>query len=96
VAVAARPWNGAVQDFDQQHLGGSAEARPAGPAVLAAARDALVALPVPPLYARVDGVETREGFQVMEVEVNEPALFFTLAPAAAQTFATAVCRRLGG
>jgi glutathione synthase/RimK-type ligase-like ATP-grasp enzyme len=89
-------WPGPGEFRVQQHLGGSAEARPAGPAVLAAARGALVALPVQPLYARVDGVETREGFQVMEVEVNEPALFFTLAPAAAKTFATAVCRRLGG
>ena len=46
--------------------------------------------------ARVDGVETHAGFRVMEVEVNEPGLFFTLAPAAAETFADAVCRRLDG
>jgi hypothetical protein len=32
----------------------------------------------------------------MEVEVNEPGLFFDLAPAAAETFADAVCRRLSG
>jgi len=80
----------------QGHLGGSAEARPAGAAVLAAARHALQALPLPPLYARIDGVETADGFQVMEVEVNEPDLFFDLAPAAATAFADAVCRRLAG
>jgi len=92
--VLKRPGPG---DFRVQvHLGGSAQARRAGPAVLAAARRALEALPVPPLYARIDGVDTREGFRVMEVEVNEPGLFFTLAPAAAQTFAEAVCRRLSG
>jgi hypothetical protein len=62
--------------------------------VLAAARRALEALLLPALYARVDGVETREGFQVMEVEVNEPWLFFALAPAAAETFADAIARRL--
>jgi glutathione synthase/RimK-type ligase-like ATP-grasp enzyme len=80
----------------QGHLGGSAEARPAGAAVLAVARQALQALPLPPLYARIDGVETPDGFQVMEVEVNEPDLFFDLAPAAATTFADAVGRRLAG
>jgi hypothetical protein len=47
-------------------------------------------------YARIDGVDTRKGFRVMEVEVNEPGLFFDLAPAAAETFADAVCRRLSG
>ena len=91
--VLKRPGPG---DFRvQQHLGGSVEARPAGAAVLAATRRALAALPLPPLYARIDGVETPDGFRVMEVEVNEPDLFFDLAPAAA-SFADAVCRRLAG
>lgn len=79
----------------QQHLGGSVEARPAGATVVAAARQALQALPLPPLYARIDGVETPDGFQVMEVELNEPGLFFDLAPTAARTLADALCRRLG-
>jgi glutathione synthase/RimK-type ligase-like ATP-grasp enzyme len=79
----------------QAHLGGSSEARPAGPVVLAGAHRALAALPVAPLYARIDGVETADGFRVMEVEVNEPGLFFTLAPTAAEALADAVCRRLG-
>lgn len=92
--VLKRPGPG---DFRvQEYLGGSAEERPAGPAVLAAARRALEALPVPALYARIDGVDTREGFRVMEVEVNEPSLFFDRAPAAAEMFADAVCRRLSG
>ena len=92
-AVLKRPGPG---DFRvQEYLGGSVEARPAGAAVLAAARRALQALSPPPLYARIDGVETPDGFQVMEVEVNEPGLFFDLAPAAAGTFADAVDRRLG-
>jgi glutathione synthase/RimK-type ligase-like ATP-grasp enzyme len=92
-AVLKRPAPG---DFRVQgHLGGSVEARPAGAAVLAAAGHALQALPLPPLYARIDGVETSDGFRVMEVEVNEPDLFFDLAPAAVTTFADAVGRRLG-
>lgn len=34
-----------------------------------------------PLYARVDGVDTQAyGFLVMEVELTEPSLFFTLSP----------------
>ena len=40
--------------------------------------------PSPPLYARVDGVETAGGFLVMEVEVHEPGLFFSAAPEAAR------------
>ena len=92
--VLKRPGPG---DFRvQQYLGGSVEAAPAGPAVLAAARRAIGALPLAPLYARIDGVETGDGFRVMEVEVNEPGLFFDLAPAAAETFAAAVYGRLGG
>ena len=47
-----------------------------------------------PLYARIDGVETDDGFRVMEVEVNEPGLFFPTAPAAALRFAEALLRRL--
>jgi hypothetical protein len=62
--------------------------------VLAAARAALAALPRAALYARIDGVETPEGFQVMEVEVNEPGLFFTHAPSAAERLAEALLRAL--
>ena len=47
-----------------------------------------------PLYARIDGVETAAGFQIMEVEVNEPGLFFPHAPAAAARFAEALLRRV--
>ena len=91
-AVLKRPGAG---DFRVQHyLGGSVEARPAPPAVMAAARQAIAALPLAPLYARIDGVETLTGFQVMEVEVNEPGLFFDLAPASAEALASAIVRRL--
>ena len=61
--------------------------------VLASAHRVVSALPVRPLYARIDGVQARDGFAVMEVEVHEPGLAFTLAPAAAERFADAIIRR---
>ena len=91
-SVLKRP---AAGDFRvQSHLGGTTRAEPAPPGVADAARTALRALPAAPLYARIDSVETEAGFLIMEVEVNEPGLFFTLAPAAAWTFAEAILRRL--
>jgi glutathione synthase/RimK-type ligase-like ATP-grasp enzyme len=80
----------------QRDHGGSARALPAPADVRTAAQRAMAALPVAPLYARIDGVETRDGFRVMEVEVNEPGLAFTLAPPAAIRFAEAISRKLGG
>jgi hypothetical protein len=56
-------------------------------------RRALDALPLAPLYARVDGVETAAGFTIMEVELHEPGLFFPLAPEAAEAFADAILGR---
>ena len=92
--VLKRPGPG---DFRvQPSHGGSAEALAAPADVLAAAHRVVEALPIPPLYARIDGVPTSEGFAVMEVEVHEPGLAFTLAPAAADQFAEAIVRRLGG
>jgi glutathione synthase/RimK-type ligase-like ATP-grasp enzyme len=91
--VLKRPGPG---DFRvQPSHGGSAEALVAPADVLAAAHRVVETLPVPPLYARIDGVPTRDGFAVMEVEVHEPGLAFTLAPAAADQFAEAIVRRLG-
>jgi glutathione synthase/RimK-type ligase-like ATP-grasp enzyme len=90
--VLKRPASGEFRV--QPRLGGTAEIACASAAVLAGAGRALDALPLPPLYARIDGVETRDGFQVMEAEVNEPGLFFTLAPDAAEVFADAVGRRI--
>ena len=90
--VLKRPGPG---DFRvQPSHGGSAEALPASAEVLAAARRAAAALPLAPLYARIDGVQTRDGFRVMEVEVNEPGLMFNLAPDAGELFAAAIHRRL--
>jgi glutathione synthase/RimK-type ligase-like ATP-grasp enzyme len=88
----------AAGDFRvQSHLGGTVRAAPAAPGVVGAARAALAALPEAPLYARIDAVETAAGALIMEVEVNEPGLFFTYAPpAAALRFAEALLARISG
>jgi glutathione synthase/RimK-type ligase-like ATP-grasp enzyme len=91
-AVLKRPAAGEFRV--QPRLGGTVETPEPPDRVRAVARAALAALPVPPLYARIDGVETAAGFQIMEVEVNEPGLFFPHAPAAAVRFAEALLRRL--
>jgi glutathione synthase/RimK-type ligase-like ATP-grasp enzyme len=93
-AALKRPAPG---DFRVQgRFGGRVEARRPPAHVVAAASRVLAALPEPALYARIDGVERAAGFTVMEVEVNEPGLFFDLAPAAAERFAEAVLARLAG
>ena len=78
----------------QPRFGGSSTVERPGAELIAAGRRALDALPVPPLYVRVDGVETPRGFVVMEVEAHEPGLFFALAPEAAEAFAEAIVRRV--
>jgi glutathione synthase/RimK-type ligase-like ATP-grasp enzyme len=89
-AVLKRPAAGEFRV--QPRLGGTVEALTPPDEVRAVAQAALAALPLPPLYARIDGVETAAGFQIMEVEVNEPGLFFPHAPEAAQRFAEALLR----
>lgn len=70
--------------------GGTMEAAALDPATVAAMAAALGALPLPAVYARVDGVRQGEAFLVMEVEVNEPALGLHLVAGAAERFADAL------
>jgi len=91
-AVLKRPAAGEFRV--QPRLGGTVLSGHPPDDVLAAARGAVGALPGPALYARIDGVETRDGFRIMEVEVNEPGLFFTQAPHAAARLADAILRAL--
>ena len=69
----------------QKEHGGSAV--PADPPreVVAASLDVMAALPVAPLFARIDGVETRNGYVLMEAECIEPDLFFRFKPESRQT-----------
>jgi glutathione synthase/RimK-type ligase-like ATP-grasp enzyme len=66
-----------------EHGGAVAVAVPSERLVAAAERT-LAAVPHPWRYARVDGIDTASGFLVMEVELIEPELFFTIAPGAAE------------
>ncbi|HET9855421.1 MAG TPA: hypothetical protein VFR53_10205 [Methylomirabilota bacterium] len=91
-AVLKRPAAGEFRV--QPRLGGTVDTPPPPDGIRTVAGAALAALPAPPLYARIDGVETAAGFQIMEVEVNEPGLFFPHAPAAAGRFAEALLRRV--
>jgi glutathione synthase/RimK-type ligase-like ATP-grasp enzyme len=77
----------------QPRFGGRAVAARPHADLVAVGRRALDALPLAPLYARVDGVETAAGFTIMEVELHEPGLFFPLAPEAAEAFADAILGR---
>lgn len=48
----------------------------------------IAALPQVPLYARVDGILSDTGdFLLLELELNEPGLYFTFAPEQASRFA---------
>lgn len=62
--------------------------------VVRQAKGVLEVLPEIPLYARVDGVLRNKAFVLMELEINEPHLFFDLAPAAADRMADALEQRL--
>jgi glutathione synthase/RimK-type ligase-like ATP-grasp enzyme len=46
------------------------------------------------LYARVDLVTTKTGWELMELELVEPSLFLTYEPAAATRLAEAIARRV--
>lgn len=69
-------------------------------AATAVAQQALAALPDlgvrGVLYARVDLVETGDGFRLMELELIEPQLFFRHDPDAARRLARALAGRLRG
>jgi glutathione synthase/RimK-type ligase-like ATP-grasp enzyme len=64
----------------QKEHGGTAV--PADPPrdVVAASLDVMAALPIAPLFARIDGVMTEDGYVLMEAECIEPDLFFRFRP----------------
>ncbi len=93
-AVRKRPPEG---DFRaQEHLGGTTAHEPTPkPALVEAARRALLASPVPsPLYARVDALEAEEGLVLMELELIEPLLYLSWAEGARERFADAIHARV--
>ena len=85
-------------DFRVQPQHGGQTRRETPPDTVRAAADRILAtLPEPVLYARVDGVsrETSNEFQLMELELIEPRLFFEYAHDATERFADAVETTLG-
>jgi glutathione synthase/RimK-type ligase-like ATP-grasp enzyme len=91
-AVTKTPKSG---DFrSQEEYGGDIRnTRPHGSLIEAASR-ALAAVRPVPLYARVDGIESRGQFRLMELELIEPALYMKLANGAAERFAEAIAAGL--
>ncbi len=73
-------------------------AREPGADELALAQRVVDAIPSrAPLYARVDLLRQLDGSPcVLELELTEPSLFFAHGPGAAERFAAAVRRRIGG
>jgi len=60
--------------------------------LVAAAEAAVTAIPYPWHYARVDGVETEDGFLLMELELIEPALYFAQGREAAGNLTGMIAR----
>ena len=88
-AIVKRP---AAGDFRvQEQFGGRETAWEANDAARTLAAMALAAVPVPPVYARVDMVGDAAGrLHVMELELIEPSLFLHHAPDNGAAFAQAV------
>jgi glutathione synthase/RimK-type ligase-like ATP-grasp enzyme len=87
-AVLKRPKAG---DFRvQEELGGSSVLERPASALVEQARAVVAAIPMPWLYARVDGVEIEGVFTLMELELIEPALFLGWDPQAPARFAQAI------
>jgi hypothetical protein len=76
--------------------GGTVERFTADAVLRAFADRVLAAISHPWLYARVDVVRTASGPVLMELELLEPDLFFTEAPAAAERLADALLPRAEG
>ena len=87
-AVLKRPAEGEFRV--QNDHGGTIEQLVPGDELLAFAERALGASGRPWVYARVDVVDTVNGPLLMELEMLEPDLFFTDAPAAAERLADAL------
>jgi hypothetical protein len=78
--VRKRPATGDYRVHEEH--GGTTLAADPGDAVRELAARVVAALPVAPLYARVDLLHDRGLWHVLEVEVTEPALWLDLAPPA--------------
>lgn len=78
----------------QAHLGGDAFTETADADLIGAARRVLDVVQSPWLYARVDGIETADGFVLLELEMLEPSLYLLHTDTGALRFADAIVRRV--
>ncbi|MFA5911768.1 MAG: hypothetical protein WC815_23560 [Vicinamibacterales bacterium] len=93
-AVAKRGKDG---DFRvQKDFGGAVEAITPSRDVLALGVAVMAHVPASCLYARVDVVESARGPLLMELELIEPELYFSIVPGSAERMAHAVVDRLTG
>ncbi len=96
VRKRARPGEFRVQE---EH-GGTVESETPAAALVRDGARALAAIPAPaspggpPLYARVDGVQEGGRLVITELELIEPALYFTQHPPAADRMAGALAERV--
>jgi glutathione synthase/RimK-type ligase-like ATP-grasp enzyme len=91
-AVTKRPKSGEI--LCQSDHGGSVEIAIAPDWAIGEARRVLAMVPGELLYVRVDAIIFDDAFQLMEVELIEPELFFTYAPDGADRLAAALLDRL--
>ena len=77
----------------QLEHGGTAERAPPSPALVAAGERVVERIPGEWLYARVDGVETAQGFMLMELELIEPVLFLSECAGSVERLARAIAAR---
>jgi glutathione synthase/RimK-type ligase-like ATP-grasp enzyme len=78
----------------QQDFGGSVVPVDPPARLLAFAEQVMTTVAAGTLYARVDCVETPRGPLLMEIELIEPELYFTVVDAAADRMAAAIIRRI--
>lgn len=92
-AIAKQPQPGEFR-VNSQYYGQLRRIEPEAD-VVAQAQGVLMTLAELPLYARVDGVVTAANtFCLLELELNEPGLYFPYAPEQAHRFAEAIDRHL--
>jgi glutathione synthase/RimK-type ligase-like ATP-grasp enzyme len=91
-AVLKHPSGG---DFRvQEELGGIISAEIPSESLINQAQKVLQQVNAPLLYARVDGIHTKDVFLLMELELIEPSLFMGFSTGAPQRFANSVIKLL--
>ncbi|MFC3122916.1 ATP-grasp domain-containing protein [Agaribacter flavus] len=79
----------------QEEHGGQLIALDASDEMKKLAMRVLASLPELPLYARIDMLKTERGFEIIEVELIEPSLYFNMAEGSAERFATLIHKKYG-